>query len=235
MSEPQAILAVEGFHEGPQGLALIVQREHIRVAVGAPILAIFGDLGPQPEASALALPSVHARDLRRRVMKAVFPVVDLIFPGGAHPPLRLAAGALPWRGLAGAGLSSSLNLVSLLDRLALDPGLQLDLEFTGIGPIEGPPGPRHERADPQRSQIFDGYVRARAAASRLATLSPERPPIEATVKGRAAAEALARLVAARASDLDSGRPLRARGLRLALVAAGALLLAWGLTRLLRGS
>ncbi len=115
-------------------------------------MAVFGDLIPAPAGEgALAAPST---DLKRRVMRARFPVIDFVSPEG--PILRLAAGAVAWRGLRGAGLSSPLNLVALLERL----GVRVDFGFTGIGPLSEPAGPVPEGAHVQASRIFDGYARA---------------------------------------------------------------------------
>ena len=119
------------------------------------LLFVFGDLGFQPKGQPLS--SSLSFDLRHRALRAIFPVVDVV---SGDRCWRVAADIFPWRGLPGATLSSPLNLVALIDRLAGEAaGNWLDLRFEGYGPSQHLwRGPIPVGADPTRSGAFDGYV-----------------------------------------------------------------------------
>jgi hypothetical protein len=115
---------------------------------GVPLLWVIGDVGPQPKEVALH-PSTSQTDLRKRVMRAVLPVVDLLFEGQT---LRFLPGSLPWKGMPGASMSSPLNMIELVERVSrVAGGALLDLRFEGVAPpahadwASAPDGADHDR------------------------------------------------------------------------------------------
>jgi hypothetical protein len=139
------VTALSGAGEVPQ---LLVGSRLVGPRPGVPLLWVIGDVGPQPKEMALQQPAAQS-DLRKRVMRAVLPVVDLLFEGQT---LRILPGSLPWKGMPGATMSSPLNMVELVERLSRAAGGALvDLRFEGVGPsfhadwASAPDGADHER------------------------------------------------------------------------------------------
>jgi hypothetical protein len=151
-----------------------------------PLLWVFGDLA-KPQRGESPYVSPQGNDLRHRVLGATFPVVDLVFDGGA---LRIAGNALPWRGMSHASMSSPLNLVDLIERLSrASGGALIDLRFEGQArPAHADGPPVEQGADSGRWHDFNTYVAdlgARFASGALGHCSPGQLALvgAATVSG----------------------------------------------------
>lgn len=142
-------------------------RVHGRLAgppPGVPLLFVLGDLGEDAAASPGG-PSRAGDTFSQRLLRATYPVVDVVWAGGrVRVPLRQMA----WRELPGRAFSPPANLGLLLAALAAaSGGTILDLEFDGQELLAGPPlgvDEPLEGADRTRTQRFDRYAAAAAAA-----------------------------------------------------------------------
>jgi hypothetical protein len=164
---------VDGLSDDGGTPKLLVRGQSMGPPAGAPLLFVVGDVGVQPRGLPLQ-PSLSRADLKRRMLQAVLPVVDLVF---GDQTLRLLPEALPWRGMAGASMSSPLNLVELAQRLSHSAGGALvDLHFEGSGPpMKGVWTGAPEGADRDRWHAFERYSAdqaARFAAGSLGRVSP---------------------------------------------------------------
>jgi hypothetical protein len=160
-----------------------------------PLLFVFADLGRDDVApgSAQARPG---DSMRQRLLRAVFPVVDIAWEGGR---LRVPVKGMAWRGLPGLGMSAPGNLLRLLELLAQRAaGTIVDVGFVGQDlSIDAPAAVEAiEGADRDRTAAFDRY----SAAASLAWskgLYPRVGPGEVAEVGAGASSAdLARFVKA---------------------------------------
>ena len=133
---------------------------------GVPLLFVFGDLGREeglPEPSA-PRPS---DTLRQRILRAVFPVVDVVWNEGR---IRVALRTMTWRGLPGFSPSAPTNFLHLLEVLAeRSAGAVLDLGYRGqdLAVEPGPGSPETlEGCDAATAVLFDRYASAAAVAWR---------------------------------------------------------------------
>jgi hypothetical protein len=143
---------------------------------GVPLLMIFGDLGRQDSGGASS--PRPGDSLTQRTLRAVFPVVDIVWNGGRR---RVALKQMTFHGLPGAAHSVAENLLLLLQRLAAQSGgAVLDAGFYGqdvlIEPLRGAQEPI-EGADRERLALFERYAAA-ASLAFASGLYPEAAPGE---------------------------------------------------------
>jgi len=157
---------------------------------GIPLLFIMADLGREEGPVAASRPRPHDT-FQQRILRAVFPVVDVVWQAGR---IRVPLRGMAWRGLPGAKrLSGPLNLVHLLETLAKrSAGATLDIGFQGQDLSVELPRPAEESlegADRERTMLFDRYAAASAvlwkkglyppvAAGHLTIASGDSTPIE---------------------------------------------------------
>jgi len=163
-SAPRTRLA-GGVAAGAEGVGLRVHGKPAGPPAGAPILLVLGDVGVDVAAAAPGGPSRADDTFTQRLLRAAFPVVDIVWPDGR---VRVALRQMAWSGLPGRTFSAPANLGLLLDALVRAAGgAVLDLEFDGQEILAGPPlglDEPLEGADRTRAQRFDRYVAAAAAA-----------------------------------------------------------------------
>jgi hypothetical protein len=142
---------------------------------GVPLLWVIGDVGPQPKETALQSSSSQS-DLRKSVMRAVLPVVDLLFEGQT---LRFVPGSLPWKGMSGASMSSPLNMIDLVERLSRAAGgALLDLRFEGVAPpVHADWAAMPEGGDRERWQAFLKYSASQASQFAAGALGQGSPGV----------------------------------------------------------
>lgn len=157
-------------------VALRVHGRGVGPPAGVPLLFILADLGREKGPVAASRPRPHDT-FQQRVLRAVFPVVDVVWQAGrVRVPLR----GMAWRGLPGAKrLSGPSNLIHLLETLAKrSAGATLDLGFQDQDlPVELPRPAEEslEGTDRERTMLFDRY----AAASALLWKKGLYPPVPA--------------------------------------------------------
>lgn len=165
---------------------------------GVPLLFVVADVGRDDPARGAA----EARpgdSMRQRLLRAVFPVVDVVWPNGR---LRVPVKSMTWRGLPGVGLSGPGNLLRLLELIAeRAAGTVVDIGFMGQDlAINTHVGAESiEGADKDRILLFDRYSAA-ASIAWSRGLYPTAPPGEVAEVGTAASASagLARSVKAQA-------------------------------------
>ena len=130
---------------------------------GVPLLFVVADVGRDD----LARGSAQARpgdSMRQRLLRAVFPVVDVVWAEGW---LRVPVKGMTWRGLPGGGLSGPANLLRLLELIAArSAGVIVDIGFVGQDLAIDPPAGAEslEGADRERVALFDRYSAAASIA-----------------------------------------------------------------------
>lgn len=183
--------------DGEGGVTLRVHGRPLGPPAGVPLLIVVADLGRErARGAAEARPG---DSLRQRVLRAVFPVADVIWPEGR---VRVALKGMAWLGLPGLGLSAPANFLRLLEALAQrSAGTVVDLGFVGqdlaIDPLRGALEAL-EGADRERMSLFDRYSAA-AALAWARGLYPGAPAGEVATVGASASAAvgLARSVTAK--------------------------------------
>lgn len=142
---------------------------------GVPLLLVLGDIGREDGIPAPSAP--RASDtVRQRILRAVFPVVDVVWSEGR---IRVAVRSMAWRGLPGLSPSSPSNFLRLLEILvSASSGAVLDLGFRGQD-LAVDPGPssseRLEGGDAATALLFDRYSTAAVLAWRHGLYPPSAP------------------------------------------------------------
>ncbi len=178
------------------GVCLRVHGQPAGPPQGVPLLFVVADVGRDDPARGAA----QARpgdSMRQRLLRAVFPVVDVVWAEGR---LRVPVKGMTWRGLPGGGLSGPANLLRLLELIAArSSGAVVDIGFMGQDlAIDAPAGAEPlEGADRERVSLFDRYAAA-ASIAWSRGLYPKAPPGEVAEVGTAASAGLARSVKAQA-------------------------------------
>lgn len=156
-----AVLRVHGRPSGPPA--------------GVPILLVLGDVGPEDGLPAPSAPRT-SDTVRQRILRAVYPVVDVVWnEGRIRVPLR----SMAWRGLPGLSHSSPSNFLRLLELLvSASAGAVLDLGFRGQDLAVDPGPSSHERlegGDAATALLFDRYSTASVLAWRHGVYPPSAP------------------------------------------------------------
>ena len=161
----------------PEGSGAVL-RVHGRPAgppAGVPLLLVLGDVGREDGIPAPSAP--RASDtVRQRILRAVFPVVDVVWSEGR---IRVPLRSMAWRGLPGLSPSAPSNFLRLLEILAsASAGTVLDLGFRGQD-LAVDPGPssmeRVEGGDAATALLFDRYSAAAVLAWRHGLYPPSAP------------------------------------------------------------
>lgn len=153
---------------------------------GAALLLVFGDLGREEGLPAPSAPR-PSDTLRQRLLRALFPVVDVVWnEGRVRVPLR----GMTWRGLPGLTPSAPTNFLRLLELLVeRSAGAALDLGFRGqdLAVEPGPAsGEQLEDCDRETATLFDRYSAAVALAWRhglYPAVAPGRLVVPSESKG----------------------------------------------------
>lgn len=161
----------------PDGSGAVL-RVHGRPAgppAGVPLLLVLGDVGREDGIPAPSAPRI-SDTVRQRILRAVFPVVDVVWnEGRIRVPLR----SMAWRGLPGLSHSSPSNFLRLLELLvSASAGAVLDFGFRGQD-LAVDPGPssseRLEGGDAAAALLFDRYSTATVLAWRHGLYPPSAP------------------------------------------------------------
>jgi len=146
-----------------QALSLRVHGRPAGPPPGVPLLFVFGDIGREVRME----PMSYRREdtFRQRVLRAAFPVVDVVWEAGR---VRVPLPGMTWRGLPGVTVSAPDNFLRLFGKLAeQSAGTVLDFGFqgqdVGIDPLRGAEEPL-EGADRAKLLLFERYSAAAAIA-----------------------------------------------------------------------
>ena len=157
-----------------QALSLRVHGRPAGPPPGVPLLFVFGDIGREVRME----PMSYRREdtFRQRVLRAAFPVVDVVWEAGR---VRVPLPGMTWRGLPGVTVSAPDNFLRLFEKLAeQSAGTVLDFGFqgqdVGMDPLRGAEEPL-EGADRAKLLLFERYSAAVAIAWKKGIYPPVEP------------------------------------------------------------